>query len=144
MRKFGTKYHKVGCKNTKLKVFGLSIEISIRNRFENLQCITGNNHPGKIFKSINSQLVCHSTLIVHIPFTGESPNSDKFKKCIFATTEWTCYLAISIRGWSAEQTVRHSLKLLQFFVRLKGQSNITSAPKNNFLLPVTCRDLALT
>lgn len=124
-----------------LGLSGLSIKIWGRNQFGNLEHIIGDNHPSKIFKSTSSQLLCQGTQIVYTPFTGGPTNCYQHLKVFVAITKWTHYLAISEGMLSSAdgKTISSCYNLLW----VKGQSNTKSAPKNNFVLPATCEELAL-
>ena len=82
-------------------------------------------------------------MIVHKSFMGGPSNCDQHKKFIFATNEWTYYLAVSVRENAELSTQGGTVLSLQLTVRVKGQRNMRSASKNNFMFPATCEDLAL-
>lgn len=82
-------------------------------------------------------------MIVHKPFMGGPSNCDQHKNFIFATTEWTYYLAVSVRENAELSTQGGTVLSLQLTARVKGQRNMGSASKNNFMFPATCEDLAL-
>lgn len=82
-------------------------------------------------------------MIVHKPFMGGPSNCDQHKNFIFATNEWTYYLAVSVRENAELSTQGGTVLSLQLTARVKGQRNMGSASKNNFMFPATCEDLAL-
>ena len=82
-------------------------------------------------------------MIVHKPFIGGPSNCDQHKKFIFATNEWTYYLAVSVRENAELSTQGGTVLSLKLTVRVKGQRNMRSASKKNFMFPATCENLAL-